>query len=84
LIEIDRALSGVDKVFMVNKLSPNMVAEANEVLSAIQKAGTVKHIVKLSFFGMDDAPDMLEAQVCHQKKANSNPPFFQLLLLLDL
>jgi hypothetical protein len=56
-------LAGVDKVFMVNKISPNMVAEAKTILSAIQMTNTIKHIVKLSFFGMEDAPELLEAQV---------------------
>jgi len=59
---MERALAGVDKVFMINRISPNMVAEAKTVLSAIQKVETIKHIVKLSFFGMDDAPELLESQ----------------------
>jgi uncharacterized protein YbjT (DUF2867 family) len=52
---LDRALEGVEKVFLVSPPGPDQVRMQNNVVEAARRTGTVRHIVKLSSLGA--APD---------------------------
>lgn len=52
---IEKALQGVDKVFLLTPLVPNMVEVSNNLVEAAKKSG-VKHIVKSSGMGAESEP----------------------------
>ena len=50
---LDRALDGVDKVFLLSSPSPQQVEQQNNMIDAARRARNVKHVVKLSAIGAD-------------------------------
>jgi uncharacterized protein YbjT (DUF2867 family) len=52
---IEKALQGIDKIFLLTPLVPNMVEVSNNLVEAAKKAG-VKHIVKSSGMGAESEP----------------------------
>lgn len=54
---LDRAMLGVDSIYLVHTPSPRLAANERSVIDAARAAG-VKHIVKLSVYGADPGVDI--------------------------
>lgn len=52
---IERALNGIEKVFLFNSFGPSMFDEGKRFLDFIKRAPNVKHIIKVSAVGIDNA-----------------------------
>ncbi len=50
---LDRALDGVDRVFLLSPPGPQQVEQQNHMIDAARRARNVKHVVKLSAIGAD-------------------------------
>jgi uncharacterized protein YbjT (DUF2867 family) len=63
---LEDALKDVDRVFLLTPFQSNMVELSSNFLKEIEKAGNIKHIVKLSVMGADSEPGIIGSRLHRQ------------------